>query len=136
MEQSFPNLVSDGYRETSMADDDYNCIAYAAGDMKRWWSHLPGYEWPATRSPKIESLVQVFAGLGYEVCDDLEVEDGYEKVALYARNGMWKHAARQDDSGKWVSKLGPDEDIEHTTPEGLTGSHYGEVHCIMRRPIP
>ena len=35
--------------------------------------------------------------------------------------------------GRWMSKLGKYEDIEHANPEDLSGGLHGEVHCIMRR---
>lgn len=128
------------YQITSPTDDDYNCIAFAAGCDTEWWSHQPGYRWPAQRTPLINALVAVFAGLGYENREpsDNAIEAGYDKVALYVKRGMWCHAARQLPSGKWRSKLGPDEDIEHDTPECLCGdgNAYGAVHCIMRKARP
>lgn len=130
----FPGLRAEGYTVTSDHTEDYNCIAWAAGDQSAWWSHAVGYRWPnAKRTPLIESLVEIFVGLGYETCDNASLEDGFEKVALYARGPLWKHAAQQLPSGLWTSKLGPDEDIQHATPEALIGDHYGVVHCIMRR---
>ena len=38
--------------------------------------------------------------------------------------------------GWWTSKLGPDEDILHQTPQALVGDLYGQVHAIMRRTTP
>ena len=78
--------------------------------------------------------MEVFTGLGISVCSTDEKEPGYDKVALYARHGRWTHAARQLEDGQWTSKLGPDEDVTHSSPKSLTGELYGEVHCIMRRP--
>lgn len=75
-----------------------------------------------------------FGMLGYEKCADDSLEDGFEKIALYASPaGEPKHAARQLPDGMWTSKLGPQEDISHTTPNGVTGAAYGEVFMIMRR---
>lgn len=133
----FPKLTLEEYQVTSKPDTEYNCIAYAAGETDRWWSHLedPGYYWPehASRTPCISSLVEVFIGLGYELCDDPSYEIGYQKIALYEKDGKWKHAALQRPDGTWSSKLGPDEDIYHQTPGSLTGNSYGQIHCIMRR---
>jgi hypothetical protein len=47
---------------------------------------------------------------------------------------MPKHACRQLPSGRWASKLGPSEDIEHALYD-LTGTAYGKVALIMKRPI-
>lgn len=133
IEETFPLITQTGYSITSGPTEEYNCVAWAANSKTAWWSHLEGYYWPVTRTPDIQSLVAVFASLGYEVCDNISVEDAYDKVALYAVDGQWTHAARQLPDGRWTSKLGLDEDIEHTTPEALCSSHYGVVHCIMRR---
>ena len=61
---------------------------------------------------------------------------GYEKIAIYAFVGQFTHAARQLDNGQWTSKLGFREVITHPTLAALSGGIYGNVHCIMRRPIP
>lgn len=140
IDQQFPGLAAAGYQITSAPDAAYNCIAYAAGETDRWWTYLvgPGYYWPdyARRTPQIASLVAVFAGLGYAVCGDAAPEAGYQKIALYAKQGNWTHAAIQLPDGAWSSKLGPDEDIRHATPEALISDAYGAIHCLMRRPRP
>lgn len=130
IDDDFPGLR---YEITSGQDGKYNCIAWAAGSHDAWWSHQPGYYWLGARSPDAQSLVELFRILGYEECAGHELEPGYEKVALYARDGDWTHAARQVESGRWTSKLGMYEDIEHATPQVLCGDMYGDVHCIMRR---
>lgn len=129
---AFPAAVG-SHEVTSPCDGEYNCIAYAAGNKSEWWTHLPGYKWPGKRTPIVTGLVGLFESLGFERCDSPEPESGYEKVAIYAKGGLWKHAARQTSSGKWTSKLGPDEDIEHASPFALCGDLYGTVHCFMRR---
>lgn len=134
IDESIPELKRVGYQETSAADDDYNCIAWAAGKNDEWWSHLKGYKWPrAKRSRLVEDLVEVFESLGYEQCANRDVEEGFEKVVIYTNNGLWSHTARQLDDGQWTSKLGPDEDITHPSAESICG-YYGEMHCTMRRP--
>lgn len=135
MKQAFPLLQADSDPVCSDPTEEYNCIAFAAGVRDEWWQHFPGYRWPAsTRSPYISSLIEVFATLGYEICNDGSPEESYEKVALYARDGRWKHAAHQREDGVWESKLGESEDIEHLTAEMLEGELYGEVQTYMRRP--
>ena len=135
IDEQFPRLASEGYEVTSEPTDEYNCIAYAAGDTTAWWSHLPAYRWPnANRTPSINSLIELFQRLGFEFCDDAHDEAGLEKIVLYAKGDYWTHAAVQLPGGAWSSKLGPDEDIRHNTPESLCGEAYGQVNCIMRRP--
>ena len=134
----YPNINPTGYEWISEEDDNYNCVAWAAGINDEIWQDAPpGYKWPASRRTQgIESLVEVFENLGFEQCEDSSLEDGYDKVALYARNRLWGHAARQLSDGRWTSKLGvPGGDIVHATPECVTCLRYIDVHCIMRRPI-
>ena len=132
IEDAFPGLRGSVFDITS-PPADYNCIAYAAGDESRWWSHLTGYYWPAERLPRIEALRAVFETLGYALCDNGELEDGYEKVALYAKGVSWTHASRQLPTGQWTSKLGRGEDIIHPTAQILEGREYGLISCFMRR---
>ena len=140
IDEEMPLLAAEGYEITSEATDEYNCIAYALRETDRWWSHEAdaGYYWPehASRTPSIQSLVEAFAGLGYELCEDASAEAGFSKVALYADSeGDWTHAAIQLVDGRWSSKLGVYEDISHRTPESLESALYGSVHSLMRRPL-
>jgi hypothetical protein len=73
--------------------------------------------------------------LGFEECADESSEPGFERVALYGSGLVYTHAARQLPSGKWTSKLGKAEDIEHDAPDDLAGGVYGEVVQFMRRSV-
>ena len=133
---AFPKLTSEGFEVVGQPSARYNCIAYAAGDASEWWSSAEeDYYWPdyATRSDSVESLVEVFVGLGFERCQDSSLESGYEKVALYEERGTWKHAALQTPSGRWRSKMGEGPVIEHFSPESLSGGMYGSATIYMRR---
>ena len=62
------------------------------------------------------------------------MEEGVEKIALYAdQGGEPTHMARQLRSGKWTSKLGELEDIEHDDLAILEGECYGQVVTILKR---
>src|SRR5205807_2520447 len=120
LEEIFPALLGRVYQVTSPPEKKYNCIAWAVGDTAQWWwpaesSPLRDIYWPSgvPREETLEAFRQAFATLGYVVCDDERLEEGYEKVALFASFGVPKHAARQLPSGRWTSKLGEREDIEH-----------------------
>ena len=63
------------------------------------------------------------------------MEPGFEKVALHGDIFFYSHAARQLPDGKWTSKLGKDQDIEHDTPFDVAGGLYGEVVQIMKGPV-
>ena len=76
----------------------------------------------------------MFKALGYQDCElDMSIESGVDKVALYGSSLYYTHAARQLPNGKWTSKLGKGEDIEHDTPNDVAGGVYGEVVQIMKR---
>lgn len=135
MEFAFPRLEEEGYRQTSKHTPEYNCIAWAAGDADRWWWPSPEAYWPPgiAEDATLECFVAAFRTRGYEPCADGALEDGFEKVALYAdAAGIPTHAARQLPSGRWTSKLGTEVDIEHTLP-GLEGPAYGKVTVFLRR---
>lgn len=134
---AFPKLSSEEFEIVERASERYNCIAYAAGDTSKWWDHNRNHYWPAhaARSSSIESLKEVFVGLGFEQCHDSRAEEGYQKVALYEKQGVWKHAAIQTPSGRWRSKMGKGPVIEHRSPESLSDGQYGNVSFYMRRVV-
>ncbi len=136
LESLFPNLKQAGYAITSEEDADYNCIAWAAGDSRQWWEPSPGLYWPpgATKEYTLAAYMQAFEIHGYVPCDNPEFEPGYEKIAIYVDDaGAPSHAARQTTSGKWTSKIGELEDIEHSSLSDLEGEAYGRVAQIMKR---
>jgi hypothetical protein len=81
-------------------------------------------------------LRSAFEHLGYELCTNGDLEDGYLKIALYVdNNGAWSHVARQELNGEWSSKLGDEEDIRHKAPHCFGNSIYGNVAYFMRKTI-
>jgi hypothetical protein len=137
MSEAFPRLTQSSYRSTSPSDLRYNCVAWAAEDSQHWWQ--PGFYWPVPASRDdvgIDALEKAFQSLGYEPCLDESLEPGFEKVALYGFGFFYTHAARQLANGKWTSKLGKAEDIEHDCPDDVAGGLYGEVVQYMRRARP
>ncbi len=143
IELFLPNLRLGGYRVTSDADRRYNCIAWAVGDTERWWDPVnPNGYWPKGVE-RGESTDVIQAGLrtaGFESCEDGELEDGVEKIALFEHEGEFTHVARQLENGRWSSKLGKDCDIEHELMmvENVAGPwaayRYGTVVAFMSRP--
>jgi hypothetical protein len=141
-EANFPNLSKDLYEVTSDETNDYNCIAFAAGDNTRWWEPDPHgvYYWPSQikREYTVECYVEVFESLGYQKCRCSLRKRGFEKVALYHDpvGNSPTHAARQLPNGIWKSKLGGWEDIEHKTLKCLNGrTSYGELVQILKRAV-
>lgn len=137
-ELEFPRLRELGYEIKSDPDTGYNCIAWAAGENHRWWDPVPGRYWPVgvTRAYSIEALAQAYATLGFVNCDDATHEPGIQKIALFGMPEEYLHAARQLRNGLWTSKLGPDDDIRHASPDSLVSDAYGSVLRIMCRPYP
>lgn len=137
-----PYLTADNCEVTSKASRRYNCIAWAAReDFRNWWPDPMGIGyWPpgAPRSATIEAFILAYATLGFALCFDGTLEQGVEKIALFGKGKPGEeiptHAALQLESGQWTSKLGPFEDINHVTVEGVCGPVYGKVICYLARP--
>jgi hypothetical protein len=140
LENIFPKLQSKTYRITSPRSWNYNCVAWAAGDAAtRWWpSEDDRDQWPVN-APRVESLDAfraAFATLGYRAANAADYVQGTEKVAIFANaEGVPLHMARQLPNGRWTSKLGALEDIEHDLHD-LEGDEYGQVVLVMERPFP
>lgn len=141
-EDRFDNLVSIGYRRTSDEDEFYNCVAWALGDTSQRWDPIKGSgdHWPQNMPclcdiPTFMSLFQSQGG--YVKCDDWKHEEGIEKIVLFEelQHGLFSHVTRELRDGKWTSKLGDWEDIEHNSPEALTGKEYGKISAVMKRPF-
>lgn len=143
LEDLFPRLRGADYAVKSKQDDGYNCIAWAAGPANAniwWWPIGEPHKtyWPTgvPREETLDAMRRLFETLGYAICPNAEAELGYEKIAVFADAQSFPlHATRQLPSGRWTSKLGALEDIEHELHD-LEGVEYGSVVLLMRRPMP
>ena len=137
LEVAFPNLADSGYQITSPVDPDYNCVAWAAGETNRWWwpDAAGEHYWPpsAPREETLDAFVAAFAVLGYLPSTSTSLEPDSAKLAVYAKSGLPTHVARQLPSGRWTSKLGNSEDIEHSL-DGVAGVLFGHVALVLQRP--
>lgn len=148
----FPKLKEDAdFKLTSPATPNYNCIAWAYNIQNQWmWpggseaKNLDGfYYWPegVEGGTNVHSFIKAFELKGYRICDSWEHEDGFRKIALYVKYGTTEctHASRElvanETCGKWTSKLGQEQDIQHGNPFSIEGKIYGIVHCIMKQPF-
>jgi hypothetical protein len=136
----FPELKGGkGYKDTSEATIEYNCLAWALGINWASYSESPrcaGYIWfpGVERVWDAKNIRKIFENHGYTVCDNRDLEPGYEKVVFYEdENGVPQHFARQLESGKWTSKLGELNDIEHDKLESIICSNYGQPKTTLRR---
>jgi len=136
VEIDFPALRGKDY-ELSDEDFNYNCLAYAVGDLSSWWEppKQAGRYWPAgfpedTTVQTVESIVAVF-GFTVEV-DRLSTPEA-EAIAIYADGTDWTHFARLSN-GCWSSKLGEGHDVKRVELKDLQGHIYGHVAKVLSRP--
>lgn len=140
IESWFSNLLPDAYTITSRQDPVYNCIAYAVGIRDRWWwppvNPRTKTYWPpgAPKTLTIEAFIKAFETRGFVKCDNGNLEEGFIKAAIYAKNGVPRHAAKQCSDGTWSSKLGRTEDITHSI-YALTGNEYGQIVVFLKKPV-
>lgn len=136
----FPNLKHDKkFKITSPYNENYNCISWALGDSSIWtWPNHPDerdefmmWENKLGYSEDIKTFIEYYEMRGYMLCDEKEQAEG--TIALYAVGHECKHAARRLANGLWTSKLGPWNDIQHSSPQSLEGDMYGKVYCYMKK---
>ena len=88
-DRDFPDLEKIGYEITSPETRKYNCIAWAAeSTTRKWWPDpLKLGFWPpkVPREETLEAFMQAFGTLGYHPCADGTQEDGFQKIALFAK---------------------------------------------------
>lgn len=140
IQELFPRLRDSSFDITSPQDGQYNCVAWAAGDTRRWWwpGESPFSFWPRgiAREESVASFVRAFSTFGYEVAATGEHDANYEKVAIFASSdGVPTHVARQLPNGSWTSKLGALEDIAHADVTAIGGTDYGHVVVFLQRRI-
>lgn len=57
-------------------------------------------------------------------------------MEIYSDGMEYTHAARQLEDGRWTSKIGAHQDLEHITLDCLLGDEYGQTVHVMKRAIP
>lgn len=130
LESGFPNLKNTQYCVKSNKDNRYNCFAWALGYNNRSLPEDISYE----NAFDLDVYILLFKKHNFQPCSSDNLEEGFEKVAIYAKDNIPTHAARQLPSGLWSSKLGKDIDIEHML-NGLEDSEYGKVCIILKNPL-
>lgn len=139
LEIKLPKIKEAGYKVTSPESRRYNCIAWSIGRVDIWIWPVPQFFWPLNieKNLKLSTFIDFYQMFGYIISENEKLEEGYEKIAIYINpeRDIVTHAARQTESGKWTSKLGPYKDIEHNSLDSLTGPDYGIVAIIMKRKI-
>ncbi len=135
----FPYLNSAHYSINSPPTRVYNCVAWAAG-FDDCWLWPTSFFWPLKthKDESVESLLGFFESLDFQECDDCDLEENYEKIALYAQLSddgrlIPTHAARQLENGHWTSKMGANADIVHREVNDVSGPAYGTPIRFMKR---
>jgi hypothetical protein len=128
-------LFGNEYRLTSKKSRRYNCLAWAIGVTDVWWDAGPDGVWPdgVPDDGSVQAAIRFFEHFGYILAANADLEVGVSKIAIYGDAQGYTHAARQLPDGRWSSKLGELQDIEHHKLENLFGRHYGTVVQIMEK---
>lgn len=139
--ERLPRLAASPHQITSEPSEDYNCVAWVFRDFARYYA--PGYYWPRDVAPPVgdddvDAYMSLFASRGYTECNFGELEPGFLKVAIYAKDGSFHHVAKQLPSGEWSSKIGEAHDLRHERLDALEGSsvYFDEAvpSRFMKRP--
>ena len=140
----FPNLNSSNHRITSPNSREYNCVAWAAGnDDQQVWPDgaedvAPEIVWPedVRNDESVEAFIAYFESIGYVLCDNPTLQEGFLKIAIFVKDDYPTHVSRQLSIGKWSSKMGYDGvDIEHDDLDCISGAAYGTGTVYMRRGV-
>jgi hypothetical protein len=132
----FPNSITEPFFITSPETNSYNCIAWAFGDDTKWYWPENFFYWPSNirRKLDIQSFIELYQLIGYEICENSNHEIETEKVAIFtSQDGLPTHAARQLPNGNWTSKMGQWHDVEHTLNSMNNSKPYGNSTVIMCR---
>ena len=82
----------------------------------------------------------MFTEQGYELTGNVDVEPGFDKMAIYVNlEDLTPSHVAISDGKTWKSKLGRIQDVSHTSLDILEGAgedDYGMVERILRRPHP
>ena len=138
LRKGFPNIQASALI-TSPKTETYNCIAYAAGDMKRWWwpDAMGMQYWPpgVLRLPTLPVFQMAFESIGFQLCADDGFVQDREKIAIFHLNNQPTHAAKLIGEGLWSSKLGKWFDISHskTCLDHNAPQSYGTIAYFMER---
>ncbi|MGZ5481192.1 MAG: DUF7689 domain-containing protein [Pyrinomonadaceae bacterium] len=138
IEQLFPKLCGTPWAIKSRKTRRYNCLAWAAREKHRRWDFTKGAYWPpgVKRLSGIAYLVGAYLAEGFSVSNQSacqSYDSTSDSIVLYERNLIGMHAARLLANGMWSSKLGDLEDVQHKTPEDISGTRYGNPIVYMKR---
>ncbi len=142
----FPDLMDDvNFEILSPETPKYNCIAWAMQFEDRWVDVVdgPGFWWPngVEKTMLPSDLIHAFEAVGFTLCANSHLEDGFDKVVLYKKEDSeeWTHAARIISDTMEYSKFGQSWDGTHSrgvlckTGIGYENFSYGVPYAFMKR---
>jgi len=91
--------------------------------------------WPddVRNDESVEAFIAYFESIGYSLCDNPTLEDGFVKIAIFVKDDYPTHISRQLATGKWSSKMGTDDvDIEHEDLDCISGPAYGAATVFLK----
>lgn len=142
----WPHILDSDFEITSPQSGQYNCFAWALSEQScNLGTVFPDGLWPSDipRYPSKENFIQLFQKNDFNLCaNDDSLEEGFEKLVFYVdEHDFPTHVARQLQNGKWTSKLGPAEDIQHDSIKIFEGwyktePYYGKIGFVMKRLRP
>ena len=138
-QQLFPDLEEGVSLEyTSDVDFNYNCLSWALGCNDRLFANYRGafWKWPDIPDDTADGWAQLCEIHGFKRTTNAEFVVGYEKIAIFEDSEGSLHAARNDKTGIWKSKLGDwGPDIDHRGLEALEPA-YGKVVIVLEKHRP
>ena len=124
------------YEPRSDEDFNYNCLAFALGDTSNWWEPPGqfGFYWPPGLPDDLSvgTAIRIIKLHGFVRDLEPNIAPEADAIAIYANGDEWTHFAKFHN-GVWLSKLGIDHDIEHSSLEVLEGDLYGKAVRILSR---
>jgi hypothetical protein len=135
IESWFPNIIGQTFK-ISQSVGDFNCVSFTLDIFDGWmWTNTE--LWPyqqISRNSGLSGFKKLYTLYGYKECNNSIFEDGYVKIAFYAKQNIPMHACKQ--FGKiWKSKIGENTIIDHELEWlcGNTEDAYGDIAFIMKK---
>ena len=91
--------------------------------------------WPddVRNDESVEAFIAYFESIGYFLCDNPTLEEGFLKIALFVNDDYPTHVSHQLSTGKWSSKMGYEGvDIEHDDLDCISGPAYGVAAVFLK----
>ncbi len=134
IELSWSNLQENlNFIFTSKQTWEYNCVMWSLNRDDEWRDFFYSDDGYVNPDQSINPYVAYFQENGFETCENSSLEVGALKICIFSKNGIFSHVSRQLQDGRWASKMGNYEDIEHLTEFDVSGLGYGSPDIYMQK---